>query len=506
MGKFFISIGTIGISVNWLFEGGFNKKIDRLKELKWAPLILSLTFILYVVWLLNVKTGLNQKTFEYLLIKLPLFSIPIVIGTSDRINKKELTPLLIIFYIGILLSTVFSIMIYFGLIPPKESTGDFRELSRFSHHIRYSLLISIAITVALYLILNTKLKEKKWLIIIVCWMSMMIFFIPSITGISAFLIASSILLLFYKKNYSKSFYYIGYMWLLGLTLVSIYIFFIISDFYQIKDKNNLLNLAEVSVNGEKYIHDTNDLTSENGYYVGINIAPHECERFWSTVSKCNFDSTDKKGQDIKFTLYRYLSSKGLTKDSLGMSKLSKNDISNIEQGMTTCVNYNGFERRIREILLEIKLLRDKGEANKHSVSQRVVFLKAGLMALKKNFWFGVGPGEVKMEISKQYEFLSQDFDKRTKKKGVHNQFLSLIITFGIFGFMLFLMLLIYPVILLKKKMRILYIAFSLIIFIGFMSDDMLDRQAGVAIFIVINSILLFAIDVKDQSVLGGSKV
>ncbi len=55
-------------------------------------------------------------------------------------------------------------------------------------------------------------------------------------------------------------------------------------------------------------------------------------------------------------------------------------------------------------------------------------------------------------------------------------------------------------------MRILYIAFSLIIFIGFMSDDMLDRQAGVAIFIVINSILLFAIDVKDQSVLGGSKV
>ncbi len=39
-----------------------------------------------------------------------------------------------------------------------------------------------------------------------------------------------------------------------------------------------------------------------------------------------------------------------------------------------------------------------------------------------------------------------------------------------------------------------------------MSDDMLERQAGVAIFIVINSILLFALNNKDQSVIGGSKV
>ena len=66
--------------------------------------------------------------------------------------------------------------------------------------------------------------------------------------------------------------------------------------------------------------------------------------------------------------------------------------------------------------------------------------------------------------------------------------------------------LIYPVRLLKKEFMPLYIAFSLIILAGFFSDDMLDRQAGVTIFIVINSILLFAIEKKDQSVLGSSKV
>ena len=506
MGKIFMSIGTIGISINWLLEGGFHQKLNRLKELKWAPFILSLLFILHVIWIINTKTEINKKTFDFLLIKFPLFCIPIVIGTSEFFNKKELKILLRAFFTGLILSTLISIMIYFDILHPKERTGDFRELSRFIHHIRYSLLISISIIITLYLVLNTNIKEKKWLIIVMCWLFLMLLFIPSMTGMAACLIAVSIIIVSNKNNFSRSFYYIGYLWVLGLILISFYTCFIISGFYQIKDECDLSNLQERSINGEKYIHNTNDLRTENGYFVWINIAPNECKRSWNSVSNYDFESKDKKGQALKFTLYRYLSSKGLTKDSIGMSFLSKNDIIKIENGKTTSINYNGIENRIREILLEIELFLDKGEANRHSVSQRVIFLKAGLLAFKKNFWLGVGPGGIKDEISKQYEFISQDFEEETKKKGVHNQFLTLLITFGAPGFILFLIALIYPIIFLKKKIRPLYIAFSLIIVIGFLSDDMLDRQAGVAIFIVINSILLFAIEKKDQSILGGSKV
>ena len=77
---------------------------------------------------------------------------------------------------------------------------------------------------------------------------------------------------------------------------------------------------------------------------------------------------------------------------------------------------------------------------------------------------------------------------------------------GIVGFLLWIISVIYPMVFMFKNIRPLYFSFILIIFIGFMSDDMLERQAGVAIFIVINSILLFAISNKDQSVIGGSKV
>ena len=91
------------------------------------------------------------------------------------------------------------------------------------------------------------------------------------------------------------------------------------------------------------------------------------------------------------------------------------------------------------------------------------------------------------------------------KKGVHNQFIALLITFGLPGAILFLSALIYPAFFVQKDIKPLYIAFCRII-TGFISDDMLDRQAGVTIFITLNSIMLFAIKKNDQSVLGSSNV
>jgi len=504
MGKIFMSIGTIGISINWLFEGRGNEKYIRLKNLKWGPVILSFTFILYVIWLIQ-STNYNNAL-NVLLIKLPLLSLPIVVGTSSSFNKKELKILLITFFSGLVLSSLISLMIYLEILPPKESTGDFRELSRTMHHIRYSLLIAISIIIALYLILYSNVKEKRWLIIFICWMGIMLILIPSMTGILACLAAISIMLIFTKKSFLKANLYIGFLWGIVLLIIGIYTCYIVVDYYQIKDNSDLSKLDNKSINGEKYIHNINNPIIENGNYVYINIAENECRNSWNSASIYHFDSTDKKGQQLKFTFYRYLASKGLKKDSLGFSKLTKQDIKNIEDGVTSVVKYSGYESRVREILLEIQLFFDKGQANNHSVSQRIIFFKAGIMALKKNFWFGVGPGGVKQAIINQYEFIPQDFDEKTKKKGVHNQFLSLLITFGIIGFLLFIIALIYPVRSLKKEFRPLYIAFSLIILAGFMSDDMLDRQAGVTIFIVINSILLFAIEKKDQSVLGSSKV
>ena len=94
MGKIFMSIGTIGISINWLLEGGGEEKYIRVKKLKWGPVILSFTFILYVIWL--TQSSNYNNAFKELLIKLPLLSLPIVVGTSSSFNKRELKILVII--------------------------------------------------------------------------------------------------------------------------------------------------------------------------------------------------------------------------------------------------------------------------------------------------------------------------------------------------------------------------------------------------------------------------
>ena len=76
------------------------------------------------------------------------------------------------------------------------------------------------------------------------------------------------------------------------------------------------------------------------------------------VSKLSFKGNDKKGQKIKATLYRFLTSKGLNKDSLGLSKLSKKEIKLVESGCTSVITYNNFEKRIRSLLYEMEFAKE----------------------------------------------------------------------------------------------------------------------------------------------------
>ena len=64
-----------------------------------------------------------------------------------------------------------------------------------------------------------------------------------------------------------------------------------------------------------------------------------------------------RGQDLQYTMFRYLTSKGLRKDSVGVSKLTILDVKNIEHGIT---NYKyvttGFRKRMNDIFYDWILL------------------------------------------------------------------------------------------------------------------------------------------------------
>ena len=493
MGKIFMSIGTIGLTVNWVLEGGFKSKSVRIKEQYYSAVILSSAYLVHLMWLFN------SENFEYaskdLLVKLPLLLIPLVIGSSLKLEKQEKKIIIHVFIMGLFLSTFLSTLVYLQVLPPKENAENILQISLFMSHIRMGLLVSFTSILLFYLIGYSNYKNKKALLILGIYFFCFLFILQSMTAIVSWFLGVSFLVLWSLKANRRSNKLVLLCW--GSLIISslIYVLLVSTDFYSIKDTRDLKNLPRASIYGELYQHDTINKYTENGYYVWVCIAPNELKNSWEKRSKIPIDSNDVKGQVVRYNLYRYLTSLGLNKDSQGLKMLSKSDIKAIENGNTSSIKYSGIEERLRGIFFELKLYKDDIETDGHSVSQRLFFLEIGKQIIRENFFFGVGIGDVNDSFIKQYLQTPNDLKKENQMRS-HNQFISFFISYGIVGFSLWLFTVLYPIFKMSPPKPI-YAVFMIIMFVGFLSDDMLERQAGVAIYITINAMLLFSFYSKD---------
>ena len=101
-------------------------------------------------------------------------------------------------------------------------------------------------------------------------------------------------------------------------------------------RSNSANIiVDKTANNRNYYHDTTSQLAENGNLILVNINDEELKREWEKRSAINFDGLDNKKNFIKYTLYRFMASKGLRKDSVGVTKLSDLEIKHIEDGNTT---------------------------------------------------------------------------------------------------------------------------------------------------------------------------
>ncbi len=124
-----------------------------------------------------------------------------------------------------------------------------------------------------------------------------------------------------------------------------------------------------------------------------------------------------------------------------------------------------------------------------STKLRILVWKEAVDIFSRNFWIGVGTGDTKDELVKNYERngISYAF---TNRLNCHNQFLEWLITFGLLGTSIFLFSLIYPLILSLNSNNSLYIWFIVIIVAVFMVESFLEKEAGVVFFAFFNSFLL----------------
>lgn len=479
-GKFLMSIAIIALTINWLFEAGFQQKQKQNKHLKYAPIILSGVFIIQVFWLFKTEVlldGLND-----LRVKLPLVFLPLIIGTSPHLSFLELKKVSFSFLLGLFISSLIIFCAHIGIIETVKGSGTFRDISIFMSHIRYSSLVAFGIIFLLYLTQTTKYKIHC--IVLILWFLFVLYILQSVSGIISILVSVFILVIYkiYKEGLRKNYKTILTLIIPILALIT-YSLVIFVDYHKIKDQHSLSNLSLQSSLGEKYIHDKSRLETENGHLLWINIAPIETEKAWNERSDKNFLIT-------KPVLYRYLTSKGYKKDREGVMALTTKDIKNIEKGKTSHINYNLFEKRLRSVFFELNNYKNIKNSNNHSITQRITFLQIAKQIISQNLFFGKGTGGTKQAYKKYYEQEKKGLSSKNQLRA-HNQFITEFINLGLIGFLFWLVSIVYPILKSKQVINILYIPFIAIIIINFIADDMLERQAGVTIFAAVNTFLLF---------------
>lgn len=129
-------------------------------------------------------------------------------------------------------------------------------------------------------------------------------------------------------------------------------------------------------------------------------------------------------------------------------------------------------------------------SNKSSSGVRLAMWKSAIPLVKEHFIFGVGTGDVNRELQ---QTLAKDKIVRAVRDNLnaHNQFLQTQIALGFVGTILLLGGLFYPLWVSVKNGKLFYPLFLVILLINFLTESVLNTQAGVIYFALLNSVVFF---------------
>lgn len=489
------SIPQIILAANWLLEKNYSWKWQQLKHNKLFWVLASL-FILHLVGMMyteNMSKGLDD-----LRNKLPLLSLPIVLFSSKPLTVKEFKLLFFFFLLSVIASSVCCFLVYEGYT--KKVIVDVRQASVFMSHIRFSLFIAFSIISLVYFVVKEERSVfRAYSITAIVWLLFVMYKLEMATGFVCLVLSGS-LLLFYilikKLPKLVSFPLVA----LGLCAFA-YVAYLALDSLKMfdKDPNSPHNvLLEKTMNQRVYLNDTVYGLAENGNLIGVNINYEELEKEWNKKSSSPYMGKDKKGNDLRYTLLRYMSSKGYTKDSVGVSLLHPEDIANIELGLSNYryTSQDGLFSRWRELVWEYTKYQRGENPSGHTLTMRLEFWKTACYIIKQHQWFGVGTGDVQDAFNRAYEETGSRLDKEWRLR-CHNQYLAIGVAFGGVGLFCFLFYLLYPAISVRSSLHNLYWPFFIIALLSFITEDTLETQSGVTFFIFFQSLFLWLASFKN---------
>ena len=482
--KFGTSFGMILISFAWFLNWNWKEKLSLLKEHR-IPLIASVSlFLIFVFGLIHSEN--IDYALKDLKIKAPLFILPIVFALSGfKLDRRRIIIALIILTSSGVTASIIGYISY-DIRTTQGEILDLRCMSPFISMIRLSLILSFGFGLGLWGF--SKLKSNlKWLLLIpVCWIFYFIVCAESLTGLVLIPVLSLYFMFFILKRNRSLAFGLGAI----LLMSSIWLAFKLTDISSLVFANNSYKYNEKTLNGRKYKHNIKVLTRENGNLLYDNLNEEEMIKEWALRSSLRYNDTIN-GFNVGAVLIRFLTSKGISKDSVGVSLLTNDEIKAVERGVPNVyyLTANPIARRIHVGFMEIRNAIENKKYVGSSIASRYIYVRTGFQIFKDNFFFGTGTGDVKDEFMDKYKNLNTKevyFDKRS-----HNQYLTLAITLGVFGLIIFVGI----ISLLMKTYNgtLIYTFFlgQLILLLGMIWEDTLETQAGIAIFSLLLNLFLF---------------
>lgn len=439
--------------------------------------------ILLVDLLGLIHTGDAANGIKVLRNHLPLFLLPLFLSSIERIPRQTYQLLMLLFVAGVVAGTLNSTFLLIN-----QEIVDTRQISAFIHHIRFSLMICMAVFIlAFYFFQGDGFSRYIRLAFIpaIIWLIVSLILLRSLSGILAFVIALWVTILFYVVHTTnRQLRIIITTILIAFPLaIGLYIYDTVYRFMKVEPLITE-NLETHTDQGREYTHDLS-LGIEDGRYVGLFICWDELQKEWGIRSDIPFDSLDLKGQEIKYTLIRYLNSKELRKDSAGVATLTRDDIRFIEHGVANVNDLKKFSvrSRIHHLLLAWQEYRKDGFHPGSSAMERLEQGKVALKIIRENWLIGVGTGDIRTSFHEELKRMQSPLQSAGGGMfSAHNQFLSYLVGYGIIGCIWFLFAIFYPALVRKSFRQYLFTVFITIVLVSFMGDDTLNTQAGVTFF------------------------
>ncbi len=521
-----LSIGQFMIAGGWIVERfDYERWMTKMREwsfpqriLQFFPLSFGLLFlgifggfrefgrrraaILFSSILLLHVLGLIFTTdfayaFKDLRTKLPLFLLPLFLSTAKAFDRTAFYRFLALFLLAVVVRSGYN-----AWMIATHTFTDIREVSQNISHIIFSLQLSISIYILLFFLLRKGLL-RSWqriaLLPVLLWIIAYILLSRSFTGLAitviTLLILVPVLIFRTRKRWLK-------VALSAMILVvGAWVFFtirsVVREFYHVNPVD-FSKLEKNTSRGNPYIHNPYSGQTENGNYVWIYVNWEEMRAAWNARSRMPFDSLGKQHETVAFTVVRYLSSKGWRKDADAVERLSPKEVKAIENGVANSIFLEKFSirGRIYEFIWGFDRYRKSGDPTGSTTMQRVEFWKASLGIIRDHWLTGVGTGDMNLAFAAQYENMHTRLPPEHRWRS-HNQFLSILVGFGVIGFAWFLVAFFYPPALLRRYDDWFFLVFVIIAVLSMLTGDTIESQTGVSFVALFYSLFLFARREKD---------